>query len=62
MRNQVFIEEGSSIPETIETDNLAYDYFGFPKHPKILIVEGHSDKECIERDFIIIRIKIWNLR
>lgn len=49
MRNPVFIEEGSSIPETIETDEFAYDYFGFPKPPKILIVEGHSDKECIER-------------
>lgn len=49
MSNQVFIEEGSSIPETLETDELAYDYFGFPKPPKILIVEGNSDKECIER-------------
>lgn len=49
MSNQVFIEEGSSIPETLETDELAYDYFGFPKPPKILIVEGSTDKECIER-------------
>ncbi|WP_445449162.1 hypothetical protein [Enterococcus lactis] len=49
MSNQTFIEIGSSIPETIEIDELAHDYFGFPKPQKILIVEGISDKECIER-------------
>lgn len=43
-----FVKIGSDIPQTVEVDEVAEEFFGFKKPSKVLIVEGNSDKTCIE--------------
>ena len=42
------IKIGSAIPEIIEIDDIAEDFFDLPKPEKILIVEGVADAIVLE--------------
>lgn len=42
------IEQGSAIPEPLDVDDTAEEFFDFPKPNKILIVEGDSDKQALD--------------
>ncbi len=50
------IEIGSGIPDTIENDMNAEEYFDFSRPQKILIVEGNTDKQALENYFSINKI------
>ena len=50
------IELGSGIPDTIENDVNAEEYFDFSRPQKILIVEGNTDKQALENYFSINKI------
>ena len=50
------IELGSGIPDTIENDVNAEEYFDFSRPQKILIVEGDTDKQALENYFSINKI------
>ena len=42
------IEQGSAIPETLDADIAAEEYFGFDRPQKILIVEGENDLDVLK--------------
>ncbi|MBZ2154956.1 hypothetical protein K1J10_09990, partial [Streptococcus australis] len=52
------IKIGSAIPEIIEIDDIAEDFFDFPKPEKVLIVEGITDKEVLDNYLYLKRIKV----
>lgn len=52
------IKIGSAIPESIEIDDIAEDFFDLPKPEKILIVEGDTDVIVLENYLDLKKIPI----
>ena len=52
------IEIGSAIPITPEIDEISEDIFGLDRPSSILIVEGETDKDLIEKYIFLKKIEI----
>lgn len=52
------IEIGSAIPITPEIDEISEDIFGLDRPSSILIVEGETDKDLIEKYIFLKKLRL----